>query len=45
MWEMKRYILFPNLNGTAAEVYEWMSNSIKHFTGLWLPVRVVIKVN
>ena len=36
---------FPNLNGTAVEVSEWISNTILHPMGMWLLIHDGINVN
>ena len=35
---------FPNFNSVTVEVWEWISNSIPHLTGMWLIIHVGIKV-
>ena len=35
---------FPNFNGTTVEVWEWISNLIPYFTGMWRPVHAMINL-
>ena len=46
VWDEVTYP-FPNFNGEAVEVWEWISNSIPHLDLLskWLLIHAVIKVN
>ena len=34
---------FPNFNGAAIEVWEWISDLISNFTSVWLPIHAGIK--
>ena len=36
---------FPNFNGTAIEVWEWISNIISHINDMWLFIHAGIAVN
>ena len=44
MWDEITYP-FLNFNGVTVEVKELISNSIPHFTGVWLLIHAGIKVN
>ena len=36
---------FPNFNGAAVEVLEWISDFIKRFIWMWLLIHAVIQDN
>ena len=38
-------LIVLHCNSTAVEVWEWISNCIPHFTGVWLLIQAAIKVN
>ena len=44
MWDEINYP-FSKFKGSTIEVWEWISNFIPYFTGMWLLIHAGIKVN